>query len=240
MNSLPTGSKLQSIVKDVWIVICMDGTWSSDYQTENNTSSVKRFYLDTNIIGGGAKRYIPGPSGMRGGVTGYGIEAKAERALRFIRKAQKTLTNPRLALIGHSRGCVGCILVAQALQHTKEVVEFLGMYDAVNMTPDVATESIPDNVLVARHAVRSKRVGSRTSWGNTATRYTTSTAYSQSEFEGTHGAVGGAVPEACTTAHVFTFGSCDIEVTADQNRLATQAADVYIRQGARLAGVPVA
>lgn len=79
-------------------------------------------------------------------------------------------------------------------------VYFLGLYDAVDMTYQLGdTAVVPANVVWCFHALRSRRVGSRESWGNTATRTARADRqhYFQREFDASHGSIGGAMPEAC-------------------------------------------
>jgi pimeloyl-ACP methyl ester carboxylesterase len=82
---------------------------------------------------------------------------------------------------------------------TSRAVFFLGLYDAVDMTTALGdTTVIPSNVTWVYHAMRSKKVGSRSSWGYTAikTKQHDPDRHFFQEFDGTHGSMGGRSPRA--------------------------------------------
>lgn len=148
-------------------------------------------------------------------------------------------------------------------------VHFLGLYDAVDMTFALGdTTRVPANVEWLFHAKRSHRVGSRQDWGNTATLTERSDPehYFQREFDGTHGSIGGAIPEGCdgtmdrdrdlggaVGSIVFgpaggvlgraivgsTVGSCSVTITPEENAMAAAQANAFVLEGARRAGIPM-
>lgn len=150
-------------------------------------------------------------------------------------------------------------------------VYFLGLYDAVDMTYQLGdTAVVPGNVVWFFHALRSKRVGSRESWGNTATKTARADQqhYFQQEFDASHGAIGGAMPEPCdgTLARdknlAFVAGSvlsgwnpiggllvqgvagnvmssCRVSLTAEQNLAGGRKANFFILGGAKQADIPM-
>lgn len=141
-------------------------------------------------------------------------------------------------------------------------VHFLGLYDAVDMTYALGdTSEVPANVVWFYHALRGTRVGSRKAWGNTGTKTARKddSHYFQKEFDATHGAVGGAIPEPCAGSmganRVLGFlaggllgkaivenasGSCDVSLTAEENAKYGKLAHEFIIGGARNAGIPLA
>jgi pimeloyl-ACP methyl ester carboxylesterase len=121
---------------------------------------------------------------------------------------------------------------------TSREVFFLGLYDAVDMTTALGdTTIIPSNVKWVYHAMRSKEVGSRSSWGYTAikTKKNDPDRHFFQEFGGTHGSMGGAFATSCAKG---ILGPCDVAVTADQNRLAGKSAHQFVMDGAKKAGLP--
>ena len=117
-------------------------------------------------------------------------------------------------------------------------VHFLGLYDAVDMTTALGdTSVIPSNVTWVYHAMRSKEIGSRASWGYTATKTKKNDPdrHFFQEFGGTHGSMGGAFPTSCAKG---ILGPCDIAITSDQNRLAGKSAHQFVMDGAKKAGLP--
>lgn len=117
-------------------------------------------------------------------------------------------------------------------------VYFLGLYDAVDMTKALGdTSTIPENVEWAYHAMRSEKYGSRSSWGNAAKpKPKNPKLHFFQEFDGTHGAMGGAFPTECGGSGLY--GSCDIQLSAAQNKLAGLAAHKFVMDGAKSAGLP--
>lgn len=149
-------------------------------------------------------------------------------------------------------------------------VHFLGLYDAVDMTYALGdTSVIPANVVWFYHALRGKKLGSRKAWGNTGneTARTDPSHYFQVEFDATHGAVGGAIPEPCsgslgteqvaggvfgmllggpfggvlgTVVVANASGSCNVSLTAEENAKYGKKAHEFILGGAVNAGIPLA
>jgi len=148
-----------------------------------------------------------------------------------------------LVLVGHSRGGAGCVELARRLQQDSVRVHFMGLYDAVDrtMSSDVAAENVPANVVTLYHAMRDPRVGSRTSFGNCAKQVSSQTKYEWKYFWGTHGAVGGS-PETGGTTQSKLFGAnrtSYTSLTPQQEATAVKEADLFVRTGARGAGVPL-
>lgn len=153
---------------------------------------------------------------------------------------------------------------SQFLQQARQPIQpihFLGLFDAVDMTYALGnTIEVPPNVVWFYHALRSKQVGSRAAWGNTATRTARidNDHYFQRKFAATHGAIGGALPEACSgtikSERMIGFlaagvlgkllvenasGSCEVDLSAEQNTIIGRQANEFITAGAIRAGIPL-
>ena len=145
-----------------------------------------------------------------------------------------------------------------------QLVHFLGLYDAVDRTISIGgdTKVVPSNVVNFAHAMRSKAVGSRTSFSNTATHVNKSNVniqnYSARQFDATHGAIGGSVQHRCPSTAEFVLKAnplgalatgdvivpmledfCHTGLTESQNTQKGNEANTYLLAEARRAGVPV-
>lgn len=272
-----------------FILIAIDGTssatgYNTTYETENgiatNVSFVRQFYDAASI---GAKRFWEGPQNAATGTDSGGI---LESAWTFLAGRLSVFPESKVVLVGHSRG--GHMVTALAIRLGKysvgdfqskmtmpggqttnppQLVHFLRLYDAVDRTYSIGgdTEVVPPNVVNFAHAIRSPWVGSRTTFGNTATRANKSNVhlsnYSVTPFSATHGAIGGAVPHRCPSTVEFAsqFSSigvakaiatqeaiapmlddfCHLGLAQSQNTQASKAANAYILAEARRARVPI-
>ena len=137
-------------------------------------------------------------------------------------------------------------------------VHYLGLYDAVDRTALSGgdTSRIPNNVKNSRHAVRDPELGSREVFSNTAMIRPATGNHEFKHFFATHGAIGGAVPHDCKEDHMkylksdprlflqsqlygYAFERCNVALTVEENTRVGELAHEYIKNGARLAGVPV-
>ena len=221
-------------------------------------------------------------------VTGWDSAEIEKNAWRWLAKGLERSPHAKVILVGHSRG--GHIVTNLALRLSKvrlgsfvpvlrapgplsreetlkvlarpiQRVLFLGLYDAVDMTTSLGdTSTVPENVDWCYHAIRSKKIGSRRDWGNTALNFARKDdkRHLTKEFGGTHGSMGGAIPEACA-GNLNTYllagqivggffgrklvanalGSCEIAVTEEENASAGREANEWMLAGARKAGVPI-
>jgi len=209
-------------------LVAIDGTGSADWsrfnlKTDKFNSHVANFYKDYK----GHGRFWEGPNTVGGGVS-----ATVNEAYGAICEALKKYGNDEpLFLVGHSRGGFIAILVAQKLKDKpcdkckKKEIDFLGLYDAVDMYMGADANIIPDNVKFTAHGRRDLKVGSRTSWGNTGT--SGSKKYEQDFFYGTHSAMGG---DPWKGDHPKT-------VTKEQDEEASKKIDSWIRTKAKANGV---
>jgi len=207
---------------DGTVLVAIDGTESRKMQH----SSVRAFYEGYT----GAKRYFHGPNRW---VTGADLWPTVERATQFVLWNRRSLgARDSIDLVGHSRGGMGVIVVAQRLHDQPGgaiPVRFMGLFDAVDRTPTLEFGRIPSNVGVVSHAVRDPRVGSRSYFGNTGLHHASGVRYRRHIFPGSHSGLGGD-PWRGDHPHGLTE-------TADIK--AAEGAYSWIVDRARNAGVPV-
>ncbi len=150
----------------------------------------------------------------------------------------------RICLVGHSRGGMIAICAAPRLPLP---VYFMGLYDAVDMHPTLDGDRI-HNADIIYHAIRHEIMDSRSSWGNAGIS-SSSPNYHRRHFRTSHGGLGGS-PElhpggvtsdfACsidtTSAHIMSYLGENLGQMCTDESI---AADTWIRQGARNAGISV-
>jgi hypothetical protein len=164
------------------MLVGIDGTESRRWFRGGN-SHVHRFFSTYD----GASIYYPGPDRW---ITGADLWDSVDAGLAFVRGQLRRRQN-HVDLVGHSRGGLGVIVLAQRLRSMGVPVRFLALFDAVDRTPTLRFGVIPDNVHEARHAIRSATAGSRRYFGNTGVIAAPGVRYVQQEFLGTHAALGG-------------------------------------------------
>lgn len=169
------------------MLIAIDGTESKKMLGSNVHDFYNRYQ--------GPKRYYHGPDLW---ITGHDLWDSVRAGFHFVEWNLRSLGpgDPAMVidLIGHSRGGMGVIVLAQRLHEAPRgsiPVRFLGLYDAVDRTPTLAFGTIPPNVRNVRHAVRSRAVGSRTFFGNTGTSWDGAPRGWKRAFAGSHAAIGG-------------------------------------------------
>lgn len=204
------------------MLVAIDGTRSRRARGSNVREFHSRYV--------GAKLYYHGPDRW---ITGADLWDSVQSALRFILWNRKSLGNQEAVdLIGHSRGGMGVIVVAQKLAQLREgpvPVRFMGLYDAVDRTPTVLFGVIPANVGHVRHAIRDPLAGSRPMFGNTGVMRAPGIDYRLETFHGTHAAVGG---DPWRGDHPSQLNEADDVVAAG---LVQQ----WMREQAQACGVPV-
>ena len=93
---------------------------------------------------------------------------------------------------GHSRGAAAAIHASYLLEQMGINVDYLFLFDAVNMYISVWTHVIPSNVAFVYHARRDPQTGSRPEWGNCGCSTSSSqTKYFERFFFATHSGLGG-------------------------------------------------
>lgn len=205
------------------MLVAIDGTESR----RARHSSVREFHAKYR----GAKFYCHGPDRW---ITGSDLWHGVRAALGFIMWNRKSLGRGELIdLVGHSRGGMGVIVLAQKLARIPGgplPVRFMGLYDAVDRTPTLEFGTIPANVQHVRHAMRSSAARSRSYFGNTGTKWAHGVDYRQRYFFGTHAAIGGDPWQ----------GDHPAQLNETVDRIAATAAQLWICDEARRLSVPIA
>ena len=100
-----------------------------------------------------------------------------------------------LILIGHSRGGAAVIAAAQKLDQEGVAVDFMGLFDAVEMDVNFSydVDCIPANVKAVRHGQRMPSTLSRPWWGNCGDAWGGGANFRR-PYWGTHGSLGGVPP----------------------------------------------
>src|SRR5262249_8280629 len=129
------------------------------------------------------KKYFHGPNTL-----GFDVGQIVADVVRFVRERLELVPEARLNMVGHSRGGLIAILAAREL---KVPVHFMGLYDAVDRHVGPSGTTIPGNVEIVYHAVRSPVTKSRVGFGNCGQDYEAGVKYYQKEFVATHGSIGG-------------------------------------------------
>ena len=183
----------------------IDGTNSAQWRRKSDglNSHVCRFYRDCSAQAD-QKKYWDGPDtfglampGLVDEVTTWVLRTASERIRQGLRQE-----DIQICLVGHSRGAVAAIAVAERLSNFRQVgalvppnaakcpvrVRFLGLYDAVDLSmvsPDLSLK----NVDAVAHAVRENRdwfVGTRGWFGTVRVSGSAPRLYNTA-----HGGIGG-------------------------------------------------
>ena len=251
-----------------FILVAIDGTASATgYNTSYtngqgtfvNKSYVRKFHDNATVE---SKYFAEGPTSL---ITGSDTGGIIDAAWSFLTRSLGRTPEAKVVLVGHSRGGHAVAAIAIRLKRHKvgdfqtrftapgwtnpnsvQLVHFMGLYDAVDRTRVHGgdTSVVPSNVVNFAHAMRSPTLGSRTSFGNTATRVNNSNVhlqnYSARHFEATHGAIGGSVPHGCSTETGYLINDyCNREISLEDNMGEAEKANQFILGRARSAGVPV-
>lgn len=236
-----------------YLLAAVDGTGSAEWRRPDGSNShCFRFHRDLRVPAAD-KRYFEGPDSLGTRVGSIHDSVLAWILRRLGRDAGTLLCRPddlpadtRICLVGHSRGGLIVIEVARSLYRHRLPVWFLGLYDAVDMAIGMDGSRI-DNVRTTYHALRSRALGSRSSWGNTG--QVSTGRYLEKVFETSHGGIGGdpvlrpeglAADYSCSTtglrADVMRALGTDIGQMCTEN---SAEADRWIRAWARSQQLPI-
>lgn len=163
---------------------CVDGTGidnNNDYARTYDNSFCHRIWKAWN----GPKEYIRGPW-----FAGWSTPQRAQDLADWV--AAHRADAKGVILAGHSRGGSAAIRACSLLQEQGISVDYLFLFDAVNMQALLDTHYIPANVKYVYHALRGHYTRSRPFWGNCGRLLRSSqTIYREREFYATHSGVGG-------------------------------------------------
>jgi len=169
------------------IIVGIDGTGPGDdeeYRLEMADSFVHRLSNRGTLN----SKYYRGPNAI-----GTGLGEAIELGTSYIVGRLGAGIFAPILLTGYSRGATGVVCVAKRLQSRGIGVDALMMFDCVDRHLSFDAEIIPSNVRFVHHVMRSRRSGSRKSFGYEGLRYhPSSTVYSRRYFVCTHGGMGGA------------------------------------------------
>lgn len=163
---------------------CVDGTGIEDnnaYERIYDNSFCHRIWKAWT----GPKEYIRGPW-----TAGWSTAKRAEDLANWVVSHRSGVKGVILA--GHSRGGSAAIRACSLLQDQGIGVDYLFLFDAVNMQTLLDTHFIPANVKYVYHALRGPHTRSRPFWGNCGRFLRSSeTVYHARYFYATHSGVGG-------------------------------------------------
>lgn len=132
-----------------------------------------------------------------------------------------------LAIAG---GGAAVIYAAQKLKQQGINVDFMALFDGVDMETGVNGYYVPSNVLHVRHAMRSPSGMSRPYWGHCGVLYDGPGPYEHMAFYGTHAAVGG-VPwkTAGSDAYIWEAGEPQsTKITISQDFMASASVERFM------------
>lgn len=163
---------------------CVDGTGidnNNAYERIYDNSFCHRIWKAWT----GPKEYIRGPW-----TAGWSTARRAEDLANWVVSHRSGVKG--IILAGHSRGGSAAIRACSLLQDQGISVDYLFLFDAVNMQTLLDTHFIPANVKYVYHALRGPHTRSRPFWGNCG-RFLRSneTVYHARYFYATHSGLGG-------------------------------------------------
>ena len=170
------------------ILLGVDGTGAiadGEYRRDMRNSFVS-YILRESPVPRSRKHYRRGP-----GFDGLDMAWIVNATYQFVHLNLAARPRSPVLLTGYSRGGAAVIGVAQRLQRDRVNVAGMILFDAVDRAVGVDTAEIPNNVQTVFHVRRSWGSFSRHSFGNCGTRHRRPTVYTEHEFNGTHGAMGG-------------------------------------------------
>lgn len=179
-------------------------------------------------------------------------------------KQPLSMNDVRVVIVGHSRGGLAATVLAKLLSPIVKVY-FLGLYDAVDMQPCL-DGTVVENVHVVYHARRSSDMNSRWYFGNTSLKLQSKAdIHKEQAFNTSHGGIGGDFNDQRSQMRWDSDDTCipfgrevvstgrGVAVVDKTHRVAKrlgrpinlvcedgkQAANRFIRGGARLYGLPL-
>lgn len=131
--------------------------------------------------------YFRGPSllGLESGPTALNAYSRIKS------EYEANKSNFKLYLTGYSRGGAIAIAIARLVKKEGIDVECMALFDAVDRSPLIDVDQIPDNVKITYHAVRDSRNESRWYFGNVGLRAKNADSLQKKVFNSTHAGLGG-------------------------------------------------
>lgn len=231
-------------------LIAIDGTDSREWRVSEENSHVLRFFREYQGNKVKNEDTTHGPKTLGGDVEQI-FQHACQDATNFYNSGIRTFD-----VVGHSRGGHIAIRVSQLLlapQYRGASVRFLGLFDAVDRSPDETvvwgnapgTGIVPPNVKVCRHARRSMWTGNRTCFGNTATRHLPQHAdYEEQTFWASHGGLGGDQAQSWSIGDgkgvsTYVTGGMTLLTPPSFDRKQSDAVRNWMREQAVGHGVPL-
>jgi hypothetical protein len=208
------------------ILAAIDGTESWEYPN----SHVRNFH--DNFVSPN-KNWWHGPN-----LSGYGTTTIRNEALDWIkRKMDSVGSSVPICLVGHSRGGMIAIDIADKLQNHGTKAYFLGLYDAVDWHFGIGWDVYVRNSMNTFHALRHPDMESRNFFGNTGILQIGG-KFTPAYFRTSHGGVGGSpfpneVSKSSDLSCLVSFEQierCDEE---------SDKAGYFIIEGARKCHLPI-
>jgi pimeloyl-ACP methyl ester carboxylesterase len=227
------------------VIIAIDGTESRaftndpsyrDPATNRPNSFVKNFQEDAagapSFGASDVAAYWHGPDSIANLARAAGeCEFTCQGVVNYVKGVLATNPKAQINMVGHSRGGVIAMEAARRLGEEGIKVNFLGLYDPVDMAVGFsASDNISDNVKNAAVVTVFDESGSRPGFRRVAGHVDdpTKTAYNVNLVFASHGGTGGAV---AGESDVFNNVRKDIDM-AEGSR-----GDAWMRKQARAAGV---
>jgi|GEM_PF-2536855 len=208
------------------LLIGIDGTGSSSWRrTDASGASTNSHVFNMVRDFDGQGLYLNGPN-----TIGTNVGLIADEALSFIHSQLRADPNLQVNIVGHSRGgLIGINIANQLSGGFADVnggasirVNFLGLFDAVDRAIGMSGSTI-NNVNNVLHIVRDPAGGSRPSFGNTGRQAGPSVSYQEVLLMGTHSAIGGG-PGAGDFLRTNISLRVETNTAAQANRLMREAA----------------
>lgn len=171
------------------MLVCVDGSGpfrDAEYSAAMAGSFVRRIWSTSRLPG--HRLYYRGPD------AGGNLTNVARPATILQRDILPRIAggDTDIYLCGYSRGAAIVINTAALLGDLGYEVQALFLFDAVDRSFEISRcDEIPPNVGVAYHALRDRRTGSRTSFGNCGTRTVSPALLHYRTFYTTHAGIGG-------------------------------------------------
>lgn len=218
------------------LLVAIDGTDSESWRKRSKTtgrtnSHVRNFYEDYVMSAGDSKLYLHGPNAK---ITGADCRNIHDKAMSWINERLSKNSSQQVNLVGHSRGGYIAMEVARELVENGVRVNYLGLYDPVDMAPGYGKKETVPAVDFAVRVMAMPGVGSRLYFNTADGGFEGSSrneAYSDAYVKATHGGIGGDSWEGDRVVPTL-FG-----MTKEKDISGSINADLTVRRKAKQAGI---